>query len=178
MKKNLIIGLAVLVVVLVGRAAYFSFVKKSGPVAQQQTPKDETANWTIYTSPTFGYSIKYPATWTEKQGKVVEAGVSEDARNMSIEFYNGNTLMLRIGTDYQTKAGTDLLSMASFGSKTSDVVAYKIGSLDGYRRLLTDPDFGGLQYFTKDSKYIYQMYTFQSVELPEVVNMLKTFIAK
>jgi hypothetical protein len=148
------------------------------------TPTNPLANWKTYTSPTFGYSIKYPAIWKEKQGRVFETGVSEDRMNMAIEFYNSGILMLQIATDYKTKVGDpSLLSLASEASPPIDktiisgVVAYKIGNLDGYRRLVTisDPASQGLGYITKDSKYIYHMSTFENTESTEIVNMLKTF---
>jgi hypothetical protein len=158
------------------------------PAQQLATPPiDEVASWKMYTNPTFGYSIKYPATWTEKQGKVLEAGVSEDKKNSIIEFYNNDTLTLRILTDFKTKVGDPSLSslaseVPSPIDKTtiSGVVVYKIGSLDGYKRLVvvSDPPSQGLEYITKDSKYIYHMSTFDKTESEEVVNMLKTFSTK
>lgn len=156
-------------------------------VTQQSATADETANWKTYTNQTFGYSIKYPATWSEKQSKVLEGGVSENNKNMTIEFYNDDTLMLRILADYKTKVGNP--SLSSLASEVpppmdkttiSGAMTYKIGSLDGYRRLVivSDPSFQGLEYITKDSKYIYHMSTFQKAESTEIVKMLKTFTIK
>lgn len=106
---------------------------------------------------------------------------------MVIEFYNSDTLMLRILTDYKTKVGDP--SLSSLASEVlppmdkttiSGAMAYKIGSLDGYRRLVvvSDPASQGLEYITKDSKYIYHINTFEKTESTEIVNVFKTFTSK
>jgi hypothetical protein len=212
MSTGMIIGIAVIVAIVFGGGAYayvnskaekekkdlnaqISDLQKqvaaSATTATTTAPittttTDETANWKTYTSPTFGYSIKYPIAWTEKQGRVLETGVSEDTKNMSIEFYNSDTLMLRIATDYKTKVGDPSLATLAAEKEPpmdkttiSGAVAYKIGSLDGYRRLVvvSDPASHGLEYITKDSKYVYHMSTFANSESAEIVNMLKTFTA-
>lgn len=143
-------------------------------------------SWPTYTNPTFGYSIKYPAAWTNKQGRVLDEE-SEDAKNMSVEFYNGSSFMLRITTDYKTKTGDPSLpSLAAEVSAPKDkttisgAIAYKIGNLDGYKRLVTvsDPTFQGLEYVTKDSRYVYHLSTSEKTPSTEMVNVLKTFTAK
>lgn len=209
MSTGMIIGIAVIVAIVFGGGAYAYVNSKaekekkdlnaqitelqsqvsSATTATTATPStttttDETANWKTYTSPTFGYSIKYPTAWTEKQGRVLETGVSEDTKNMSIEFYNSDTLMLRIATDYKTKVGDPSLATLVAEKEPpmdkttiSGAVSYKVGTLDGYRRLVTvsDPASEGLEYITKDGKYIYHIATFSKTESSDVVNMLKTF---
>ena len=68
------IVLVIVVVVFLGAVGYFAFVKKSEPIAQQQTPtqttnptktptsspKDETANWKTYTNIQYGFEFRYP----------------------------------------------------------------------------------------------------------------------
>lgn len=60
-QKSLLI---VVIIILVGAAGYFAFVRKSEPVAQQPSPtsapKDETANWETYYNNEYGYSIAVP----------------------------------------------------------------------------------------------------------------------
>ena len=212
MSTGMIIGIAVIVAIIFGGGAYAYVNNKAKkekkdlnaqitelqsqvssattattvPSSSTSAIADATANWKTYTSPTFGYSIKYPTTRTEKQGRVLETGVSEDTKNMSIEFYSGDTLMLRIATDYKTKVGDPSLATLAAEKQPpidkttiSGAVAYKIGSLDGYRRLVvvSDPASHGLEYITKDSKYVYHMSTFANSESAEIVNILKTFTA-
>ena len=73
--------LVIVIVVLVGAVGYFSFVKKSEPIAQQptptptqtntptknptptQTPKDEIASWKTYGNDQYGFEFKYPANY-------------------------------------------------------------------------------------------------------------------
>lgn len=67
--------LVAVIVVLVGVAGYFVFVKKSELITQQPTPTptqtniytsptptsaDETADWKTYTNTQYGFSFKYP----------------------------------------------------------------------------------------------------------------------
>jgi len=117
---------------------------------------------------------------------VLAADTSEDEKNNCIEFYNGGKLMLRVVSDYKTKLGDPSLETLAMEKQApldmttiSDVVPYKVGSLDGYRRLLvvSDPAYRGLEYITKDSESIYRMLTFADTESVEIVNMLKTFTA-
>jgi len=212
MSTGMIIGIAVVVAIVFGGGAYAYVNNKTekekkdlnaqitelqSQVSSLQTTTttpssststtaatDETASWKTYTSPTFGYSIKYPTAWTEKQGRVLEAGVSEDTKNMNIEFYKGDTLMLRISTDYKSKVGDPSLATLAAEKQPpidkttiSGAVSYKVGTLDGYRRLVTvsDPASEGLEYITKDGKYIYHIDTFSKTESSDVVNMLKAF---
>ena len=75
-KGILWIGIALLVLALVGVGAYFLGSRKTAttvtpePVLTQiPTPTpDSTANWKIYTTREYGYSVKYPPDW-----EVVEA---------------------------------------------------------------------------------------------------------
>ena len=75
-----IILIVVIVVILVGAVGYFSFVKKSEPVAQQspmpiptQTQKplsptpNKNVNWKTYTDSNLNYSFQYPPTTCELQ---------------------------------------------------------------------------------------------------------------
>lgn len=177
--------------------------------AQQQDKPvvaDETANWLTYTNPTFGYSIKYPTTWTEKQNE--QSGRS----NVAIEFNNGDSLMLRIVTykisdreafvgfltNGQYKGDSNLLSIISGGTDKNNtdpnIIAYKIGNLDGYRKLASstwvapgvllngsNSSTMSVLYMTKDSKYIYSLetkYDSKNVESAEIAKMLKTFTTK
>lgn len=55
------IVLVVIIIVLVGVAGYFTFVKKLGPLAQQPAPKDEIIGWETYNNNSLGFSIKYPS---------------------------------------------------------------------------------------------------------------------
>lgn len=198
-KASTVILVAVLVAILFGGGAYAYANNKAEKEkkdlnaqitelqSQVSSAKTTTADWKTYTNPTFGYSIKYPTAWTEKQGRVLDQ-TSEDQLNEDIEFYNSDNLMLNIAIGYKkTKVGDlDLSSLASevpppskSGLTYSGGVVYKVGSLDGYRRLVvvSDPAFQGLEYITKDSKYVYDMTTFASSESAEIANMLKTFTA-
>ena len=72
-----IILVVVVVAILAGAVGYFTFVKKSEPVAQQPTPtqtsnptktptpnpKDETADWKIYTNAQYGFEFWHPSNW-------------------------------------------------------------------------------------------------------------------
>lgn len=75
--------LVVVIVVLVGVVGYFTFVKKSEPIAQQPTPtptqtktpvsptptpKDETASWQTYNSAKSEFSINVPKSWISEEG--------------------------------------------------------------------------------------------------------------
>lgn len=169
-------------------------------------PTDETAGWKTYTNPTFGYSIKYPPTWTEKQSE--QSNRPEDIKNSAIEFNNDNSLMLIIRaykisdrqafvgalTNGQYKGDSNLLSIISNGTDKNNtdpnIIAYKIGNLDGYRKLATS-SVGDINngfkissmftYMAQDSKNIYEyktIFTNKNVESPEIVKMLKTFTTK
>jgi hypothetical protein len=161
------------------------------PVATTTPPTDETASWKTYTNPTFGYSIKYPATWTEKTGKQSVQSKPEDIKNMGIEFYNNNTRVLGIMSYKISEGHSNLLAIISNGTDLNNtnpnIMAYKIGNLDGYRKLATSSlgdinngfnVFNILTYMTKDSKYIYVLdtdYASKNAESPEIAKMLKTF---
>ena len=140
--------------------------------------------WKTYTNPTFGYTIKHPGALITKQAKDLEADVNKNEKDMRIEFYDGNTLMLQIKTDDIAKTG--YLSLSSLASEipapmdkttVSDIVTYKIGNLDGYRRLITvsDPASQKLQYVTKDDILIYHLTTFEKDGSADVTKMLWTF---
>jgi hypothetical protein len=152
---------------------------------------DEASNWPTYTNPTYGYSIEYPSTWTERQSEEFEEGMGEEAKalakvkDLNIEFYDGATLRLRIATDFITGGGDS--SPQALASEVpapqdkttiSGVVAYKMGGFDGYRRLVTvsDPVSQGLQYITTNKyDHTYFMSTFEKGESAEIVDMLRTF---
>ena len=63
--------LVIIVVVLVGAAGYFAFVKKPAPIAQDKTlpstqntvPPDKTAQWRTYTNTEYKYRVSYPPEW-------------------------------------------------------------------------------------------------------------------
>jgi hypothetical protein len=91
--------LVVVIVIFVSVVGYFALVKKSEPVAQQQstptssqmttstktpvspTPiaKDETAVWNTFTDTRYGFEFQYPATWeataNDSEGQVPDGAV-------------------------------------------------------------------------------------------------------
>lgn len=159
----------------------------STSTATSTTASTITANWKTYTNPTFGYSIKYPTTWTEKQDNTLDASPTEAQKNMNIEFSNGSTLMLRISTDYISEVGNLTLAQLAADVPTpkdkttvTGVTNLEIGSLDGIQRLITvsDPASESLQYITKDNTYIYYFNTFNKNQDTNIVNMLSTFTTK
>lgn len=74
-----IIILVIVIIVLVGTVGYFAFVKESEPIAQQSiptqtktpvsptptpAPKNEAANWAVYSNTKYNYSFRYPTNFT------------------------------------------------------------------------------------------------------------------
>ena len=68
------IVLVLVIVVLVGVAGYFVFMKKSEPVVQQTpapiTSQNNQANLKTYKSDTYGFEVKYPSEWRTKLNTV------------------------------------------------------------------------------------------------------------
>lgn len=145
----LVIGL----VILVGIAGYFIFVKKSGPVTQKQTSAtsnipaptpsptltEETTNWKTYRNEKYGIEFRYPSQWqlTEAEAspsqflriKLSGQDVQIESRNVPIEgFFTISDLAelrkVRFGTGESGYGGY------TYDFEKDKFYAYDVGGMD------------------------------------------------
>ncbi|OGH06114.1 MAG: hypothetical protein A2W22_04370 [Candidatus Levybacteria bacterium RBG_16_35_11] len=146
---------------------------------------DETANWKTYINKSYGYSIKYPTEWTVSQGRRLDAGASEQIKDLTIDVFNGTQKIMSILITSNVKAGNE--DLAAFARDTvtpadmaaiSNINAYKIGNYDGIKEFVSfkDPDLAaGIWYVTKDTKYFYTFVTPEITQSLQVKSLLATF---
>jgi hypothetical protein len=147
-----IILVVVIVVILVGAVGYFAFVKKSEPVAQQQTPtysqtktpvsaaptpKDEIANWKTYSSARYSYTIGYPSNWyidtTYSQKDFTQRGPVEDN-----EFIGGDTGF----SNYPNAPSYNMENPAPKDLYSVGFMIYKIEPNISYDQFISSKHFG------------------------------------
>lgn len=156
--------IVVFVAIVVGAVGYFTFVKKSEPVAQQPaptqtttptknpvsptptpTPKDETANWKNTTNASLGYSVKYPTGWKAETNSLSTAltnlSNSEQVIMIELNSTNANPNQLSINEWLKTQQWPDPKPISE---QFKSIAA--IGGVSAVEHSQT-----GTVYFTKDT---------------------------
>src|SRR3989344_6848742 len=128
--------LVIVVIVLIGIAGYFIFVKKSEPIAQQPTPIDETASWKTYTNSEQGFEFKYPAICKTSSNDMVggvqlsvDINSANDNCNFSVVYYD-NLDAISIGVDVPRKSVYDFAKDPSLSS-TQKIIFHGNDALSG-----------------------------------------------
>ncbi|KKW20994.1 MAG: hypothetical protein UY64_C0032G0002 [Parcubacteria group bacterium GW2011_GWA1_51_12] len=109
--------LIIAVVVLIGVAGYFGWVRKSEPVVEQSpstqtltptpqvsnnqpapipTPSGETTNWKTYRSELYGLEVSYPSDWSislNRASKLSIAGFCSPATKSACKNYDGDIVL-------------------------------------------------------------------------------------
>ncbi len=156
----------------------------SNVVAKKTSTTVSTTDWKTYTNASYGWSVKYPPTWTAAQSAALSADDSALDKDMNIIFSEAGKTMLTIGDEAITKNGDTTVSeyAADFvtpkdKSTISGGESFTIGGYPGYKEFvtITDPASSGLWYFVKGPKNFYRFITTETTASSNMSTLLTTF---
>lgn len=159
-----------------------STTNTSSTTADTTTTAGSDATVNSYSNPTYGYALEYPKEWTIKQANTLESS-TDAVKNSNIQFYSGSTLKLSIITESKTKASGQTLSQYASDLSPKDKTTisgkttYTIGSLEGYKELVTvsDPASVALYYFAESDTYFFNFLSKEKTESAEIKAILASF---
>ena len=174
--------LVVIIVVLVSVAGYFTFVKKSEPIAQQPTPTpiqtttttktpvsltptpDKISTWKTYTNSQYGFEVKYPDTWkVSETAASVNFMLAKNAQDVYLSFFVYNEPIS------EAEAQLPLFSVP--GRKIDSRTNVTINGI-AWVKLVVEKNSIALLTYSNGKTYAAQYSTFENVS-PQVLSTFK-----